>query len=151
MTVKRPQISAVRQSNGIEFLITMLNFEEGDTWNIYRANDKFGELIEEVREHDQAAYTITGLDPDQNIMIRVSLNNAPADMSINIIEESPNAEPPTVEFEMIPPATAEMSTITIHPSWENEPLVLDAVELDGLISEWIPSQPVISIGKNQTL
>ena len=148
---KLPNISANRQSSGTQLLIELLNFEEGDTWNIYRANDKFGKLEEEVRNHDQASYTVTGLDPDQNVMIRVSLNNAPADINVNIISENPNDEPPTVEFEMIPPATAEMTTITVHPSWENDPIVLDAVELDGLITEWLLSQPRISIGENQTL
>ena len=151
MSVKRPQISAVRQSNGTEFLITMLNFEAGDTWNIYRANDKFGELIEEVRDHDQAAYTITGLDPDQNIMARVSYNNAPLSASIEITEDYEDSESYVVVAPLGDTVISDTTETFQAPWMDNDLTNVMVATLENEIIEWIPSQPVISIGENQTL
>jgi hypothetical protein len=147
--IKLPDISIAR--SGTQLVVTLDNFEAGDTWNVYLGDDYISGFTEQVRGHDQPSYTITGLDAGANYILRVSLNNAPIEDSLTILSDDPDDTPPTITFEAIAPTTAAATTITKTVSWGADLVDLPAVVIDGFIEEWEPSGPRISIGDNQTL
>lgn len=134
--------------NKTQFTITLLNYEEGDQWNVYMS-ERFGDLSKVVDGHETAEVTIPDLLGTGNYTFFVTLNNAP--LSVAIISEHLDEIPPHYTVE----ATGESSLIQINETvtlpWLAEPIETTMTEVEGAIVEWLFSQPLMTFGKNQTL
>lgn len=151
LKTKKPELQVTRSADLATNTITLRNFVAGDTWNIYRFNDKIGEMTSIVSSHDSASYVDSGLDSKKNYTYLVSLNNYPEELSLNIIADNPNATPPYIEFT---PKTGVTVTATSYNKtfpWSGNVVSVLTYNLNGMRVEADLSNPVIKFGKNQIL
>ena len=145
---KLPKIAGTRSVNKLQFVITLLNFEAGDQWNVYQA-ERFGDLSKVVNGHTTAEVTIPDLLETGNYTFFVTLNNAP--LSVAIISEHLDEIPPHYTVEATDEASLLQINETVTLPWLAEPILTTMTEVEGAIVEWLFSQPLMTFGKNQTL
>ena len=145
---KLPKIAGVRSVGMTQFTITLLNFEEGDQWNVYMA-ERFGDLSKVVDGHTADEVVISSLDEEGNYNFFVTLNNAP--LSVAIISEHLSEIPPHYTVEATDGASLLQINETVTLPWLAEPINTTMTVVEGALVEWLFSQPLMTFGKNQTL
>lgn len=145
---KLPKIAGTRSANKLQFVITLLNYEEGDQWNVYMA-ERFGDLSKVVDGHTEAEVVIPNLSEIGNYIFVVTLNNAP--LSVAILSEHLKEMPPYYTVEATGDASLLKINETVTLPWLTEPIETTMTEVEGAIVEWLFSQPLMTFGKNQTL
>ena len=149
--IKQPNISGQRSVDKTLFTITLLNWEEGDDWNVYMG-DWLGQTSKVVTDHPTASLAIPDLDPEGNYIFYVTLNNAPLSQSLMLISDHTDEEEPYVVVEPVGLSDIVVSTATFEAPWLEQDLIdVPVSDLTNARIEGNESSPRTTFGKNQTL
>lgn len=151
LKIKKPRVSVDRSGDFLSNLITLENFESGDTWNIYYFDDKVGEMISLASGISASTYNHSGLNAEKNYTYLVSLNNFPEEASLTIVSDNPEADPPYIEFTANSGVTVQLTSYNKIFPWTGNEVSILTYAIDGLRIEADLSNPIIKFGKNQIL
>lgn len=144
----QPRISASFIS-ATSVRVRILNWQEGETTNLYMAEGWYGVPEEIVREHPGAEYVIDGLDAEGVYKFVASFNNAPLELSLSVIAKQ-HGPPDIIIFEPVRETTVTVVQRTFPVSWGPD-LNLDILEIAGFMTEYFHGNESLATGINRTL